>query len=97
MPDKDLQRLYAIVEGRVQGVGFRNFVLEAALSLGLNGWVRNRWDDSVEVVAEGEEEALDKFLQKLRRGPRAAYVTGVNQDWQPATGEFRDFRIRHTA
>jgi len=97
MPDDDLLRLYAIVEGRVQGVGFRNFVLDAALSFGLKGWVRNLWDDNVEVVAEGRREALDNFLQKLQRGPRAAYVTGIKQDWQPATGEFRDFRIRPTA
>jgi acylphosphatase len=45
--------LHAIVEGRVQGVGFRYFVLEVAELLGIYGWVRNRWDDTVEVLAEG--------------------------------------------
>ena len=97
MPGEDMQRLHAIVEGRVQGVGYRYFVLDAAQALGLQGWVRNRWDENVEVVAEGGEADLNKLLNQIRRGPRAAHVTSVLEEWLPATGEFQDFRIRSTA
>jgi len=90
-------RLHAIVEGRVQGVGFRYFVEENALSLGLKGWVRNRWEGTVELTAEGERQSLEKLLAVVRRGPRSSYVGNVRSDWLPATGEFRDFRIRMTA
>ena len=90
-------RLYAVVEGRVQGVGFRYFVEENALSLGLQGWVRNRWEGTVEFTAEGERQSLEKLLAFVRRGPRSSYVSHVRADWLPATGEFRDFRIRMTA
>ncbi len=92
----ELVRLHAIVEGRVQGVGFRYFVVETAQSLGVNGWVRNRWDDTVEVMAEGERKVLEKLLALLRRGPRAAYVANVQVDWLPATGEFKQFWITQT-
>jgi acylphosphatase len=90
-------RLHAHVEGRVQGVGFRYFVEETALALDLKGWVRNRWDGSVEVVAEGERQSLEKLLGALRRGPRAAYVSDVRPDWSPATGEFHNFHVRMTS
>lgn len=94
--EKDLSRLHAIVEGRVQGVGFRYFVVERAQALGVKGWVRNRWDDTVEVTAEGERQALEKLLEALRRGPRAAHVTNVTVDWEPYKGEYRQFWITQT-
>jgi acylphosphatase len=90
-------RLYALVEGRVQGVGFRYFVQDIAIALDLKGWVRNRWDGSVEVVAEGDRQSLEKLLMALHRGPRAAYVSDVRPEWSPPTGEFRDFHVRMTS
>jgi acylphosphatase len=84
------------VEGRVQGVGFRYFVQENAVALGLTGWVRNRWNSAVEVTAEGERSRLEKLLAALRRGPRASFVSDVNFEWEIATGEFKDFRVRQT-
>lgn len=87
-------RLHAIIKGTVQGVGFRAFVMEQATSLGLTGWVRNTYDGSVEVTAEGPRTSLEKLLDRLRMGPRMAYVSEVKQDWQPANGEFRYFNIR---
>ena len=90
-------RLHAIVEGRVQGVGFRYFVQENALSLGISGWVRNRWDRTVEVVAEGDKQRLDKLLAAIQRGPRASQVSAVKTKWSTSTGEFRDFQIRMTS
>jgi len=94
MADQEFVRLHAQVEGRVQGVGFRAFVVNQALALRLTGWVRNRWDGSVEVWAEGEKSALERLLSSLRRGPTAAWVRQVTEDWGPASGEFKDFRMR---
>jgi acylphosphatase len=96
LTDINQARLHAIVEGRVQGVGFRYFVLEVAELLGLYGWVRNRWDETVEVVAEGERAILEKLLDALGRGPRGAFVSSVKVDWENPTGEFHDFRVGMT-
>jgi acylphosphatase len=90
-------RLTAIVEGRVQGVGFRAFVIDRATPLGLTGWVRNRWDGTVELLAEGERGALERLLSAVRRGPPSAYVTNVKTDWGKASGEFTRFNARSTA
>ncbi len=67
----------AVVLGRVQGVGFRFFAERAARELGVRGWVRNRPDGSVEALAEGDEQALAKFLDRLRRGPLTSRVDRV--------------------
>jgi acylphosphatase len=89
-------RLHVIIEGRVQGVGFRYFVLEVAELLSIYGWVRNRWDDTVEVLAEGERSVLEKLLDTLGRGPRGAFVSSVKVDWEKPTGEFHNFRVAMT-
>ena len=94
--ENDLSRLHASVEGRVQGVGFRYFVVEKAQSLGLTGWVRNRWDDTVEVTAEGTRSDLETLLKYLQRGPTAASVAKVQSEWEEATGEFRSFWVKAT-
>lgn len=91
-----LARLHATVEGRVQGVGFRAFVEQSAELLNLKGWVRNRWDGAVEVVAEGQRQDLERMLAVLRRGPRASNVSEVVFEWQAATGEFTYFSVRMT-
>jgi acylphosphatase len=96
MTEPSPARLHAVIEGRVQGVGFRYFVLEVAELLGVYGWVRNRWDDTVEVLAEGEHSVLEKLLDALGRGPRGAYVTAVKADWEKPTGEFHNFRVAMT-
>ena len=90
------QRLHARVQGMVQGVGFRAFVEQAAISRGLKGWVRNRWDGSVELAAEGPRPDLEDLLRVIRRGPRAASVQNVQIEWQPASNEFTGFTIRRT-
>ena len=96
MADSDQARLHAIVEGRVQGVGFRNFVLDNATRLGLTGWVRNRWNGDVECLAEGNRQALDKLLSTLQRGPRSGFVANVRVDWQEASGEHTHFSVKPT-
>jgi acylphosphatase len=67
----------AVVTGRVQGVGFRFFAALAARDLGVNGWVRNRPDGTVETFAEGAQEAVELYLERLRLGPRVARVDAV--------------------
>jgi acylphosphatase len=97
MAENSLTRLHATVEGYVQGVGFRAFVMDQAGRQNLTGWVRNRWDGSVEVIAEGGKKDLETLLNALYRGPRSASVRGVRADWLPATGEFTGFRVRFTS
>jgi acylphosphatase len=87
------RRLHASVRGVVHGVGFRHFVLQAARGLGLTGWVANRHDGTVEVVAEGPEDRLEILLGDLRRGPRSARVESVEASWSDATGEFAEFGV----
>ena len=89
-------RLHARVEGHVQGVCFRAFVERNAWQLGLAGWVRNRWDGTVEVTVEGDRTTLDKLLTTLRRGTSASRVTNVKVEWGPASGEFSRFTVRAT-
>jgi len=96
MSDGDLVRLHAIVVGHVQGVGFRIFVQKTANELRLTGWVRNRWNGDVEVLAEGEREALARLSIALHRGPRSAYVIQVREEIKTASGEFSYFSQRST-
>ena len=96
VPKIEYARLHAVVEGHVQGVGFRAFVHETAVRLGLTGWVRNRWDGTVEVLAEGERKELNRLFAALRRGPRPYTSMGVNPKWLEYTGEFPRFTVRPT-
>jgi acylphosphatase len=91
-----MERVHAIVKGRVQGVGFRAYVIQTADLLRLNGWVRNCWDGNVEVVAEGEKDILERLIAALRIGPRLANVTAVNYNWEEACAEFNGFNARST-
>ncbi len=90
------RRLRAVLQGRVQGVGMRHFVQERAHDLRLTGFVRNLRNGDVEVVAEGEQGALEALLVGLRQGPRSAHVENVVTVWSPATGKFTGFRIAGT-
>ena len=83
-----------VVSGRVQGVGFRYFALDAARRDGLQGYVTNRDDGSVEAVAEGEAEALERFERALRRGPSAARVDDVIVDEMTPQMQSTGFDIR---
>jgi len=84
----------AEIFGDVQGVGFRFFAERQARRLGLDGWVRNRYDGAVEVQAEGSYAALEQFLNDLRRGPRAARVQDVKVSWSPYRGDLGPFGVR---
>jgi acylphosphatase len=93
MPDH--VRLHALVSGIVQGVNFRYYTARQAQSLGVTGWVANRWDGTVEVVAEGPRAHLQALLDWLTHGPPAATVTGVQTDWEQAAGEYKSFNVRY--
>ena len=71
-------RMHVVVSGRVQGIGFRWFVREAALELELSGWVRNRDDGSVEVEADGDDVYIAQFRSRLRDGPPHALVRSID-------------------
>ena len=96
MPDSfsdEPVRLHAIVHGRVQGVNFRASTVQRASMLGIQGWVRNRVDGTVEAVAEGTRTRLSRFLDYLHEGPRSASVTDVEVTWDESQGEFDRFSI----
>jgi acylphosphatase len=88
-------RLHAIIHGRVQGVNFRAHTLRRATQLGVVGYVRNRGDGTVEVVAEGEEQALRKLLSWLHAGPSLGHVTRVEARWQTPRGGRDHFEVRY--
>ena len=79
-------RIVALVEGRVQGVGFRFFVRDRARALGLAGAVRNLPGGSVHVEAEGSRDSLSALIQDLHEGPPAARVERVGVEWHQPRG-----------
>ncbi len=93
MPPEADACLHAVVEGRVQGVGFRAFVYDHAQSLGLTGWVRNKGESQVEVWAEGPQAGLDRLLSLLQRGPSMSYVTHVEINRPDPSGEYNRFMV----
>ena len=87
------KQIHCLVRGRVQGVFFRSSTQREAKRLGLTGWVKNLADGTVEVVAEGEDEALRELLGWLQRGPTAARVERVDSRWRGYLGEWGSFAI----
>lgn len=87
------KRVHLVIRGRVQGVLFRMSSVREAKRLGLTGWVKNRPDGAVEIVAEGEEDQVKDFLSWAQRGPATARVDKVDTRWKSYTGEFALFAI----
>jgi acylphosphatase len=92
----DRAAFHAVIRGRVQMVGFRFFAVRVAEEWGVAGWVRNRRDGAVEVEAVGRREALDDFLDELRRGPPSARVTAVDLQWLDEIPEVHGFSVEHS-
>jgi len=82
-----------LIQGRVQGVGFRYFADRWATQLGIRGYVKNLWDGNVEVYAIGDAPALDEFKRHLAEGPRSAYVTAVDESDEPVDSRYNRFII----
>ena len=91
------KRVHALVSGRVQGVGFRYFVRQAAGSAKLSGWVRNLADGRVEFAAEGVQAELEALLERVHQGPSGSRVEQLETSWGEIRDGFTDFRVRSTA
>ncbi|HLX56316.1 MAG TPA: acylphosphatase [Ktedonobacteraceae bacterium] len=89
-----IEELHAYVHGRVQGVGFRYFVVQKAQMLALRGYTRNESDGSVEVLAQGPRLALERLLAYLRQGPPAAHVRDVRVTWGEPSEHVSGFHVR---
>jgi acylphosphatase len=83
-----------VISGRVQGVFFRAATAQEARGLGLTGWVRNRPDGRVEIVAEGARRNLEMLAVWAHQGPPAARVTAVEVEWSEHEGNARSFEVR---
>jgi len=81
------------ISGRVQGVGYRFFAERVANQLGITGYVKNGWDDTVEVYAIGDEVALEEFKRQLAEGPRSARVTSIQETHEPVDKHYATFMI----
>jgi len=88
------KQLTAVVHGYVQGVSFRYYTQQTARRLGLTGWVANRRDGTVKVVAEGDESSLQQLLVFLHEGSPAAQVQRVEETWAEAEDAFQNFSVR---
>ena len=91
LPLSNKKRIHLLIFGDVQGVGFRAWVRRLAQELGLTGWVRNREDGGVEVIAEGVR--LEEFVKRCRKGLESSWVEKVDATWGEARGEFVDFEV----
>lgn len=88
-----MQRVHLIISGDVVGVGFRAWVLRQAQDSHLNGWVKNRPDRTVELVAEGQRQDLEELVKCCQKGPDVAWVEHVDMRWEKGTGEFTGFEV----
>ena len=87
-------RAEIVVNGLVQGVGFRYFVMREAQKLGLNGYVKNLYTGEVLTVVEGEKAVVEEMVKKLRVGPIHASVKSCKVDWQEPKNEFTEFEVK---
>lgn len=88
-------RVELTVRGRVQGVGFRYFARDNARDCGVLGWVRNCWDGSVEAAAQGESDAVERFVERLTKGPRLGHVESIHRVNMPEVPAETGFVILH--
>jgi acylphosphatase len=91
-----MNKCYEIsLEGRVQGVGFRNFAFTKALKYGIKGYVKNTFEGNVEIVCCGNEESLDKFISDIKKGPSFSFISKFTINNYNDTENFKDFRITY--
>lgn len=88
-----MKRVHLIISGDVQGVGYRSWVLRYAQDKRLVGWVKNRQDGCVELVAEGLRTTLEELVKQCQHGPEVAWVEHVQTTWGDGTGEFTKFEV----
>jgi len=93
--ESNFLRALVTIHGLVQGVYFRASTHDEAIRLGVNGWVRNLPDGSVEALFEGEKKKVEEIIGWCHRGPSGASVSKVEISWEPYQGEFKYFDIRY--
>lgn len=93
--DKDLKRAEIIINGFVQGVGFRWYVLKIAQQLGLKGYVKNLYTGEVLAIVEGEKPLIEELFYKMKIGPSHSAVKNAIINWEEFKNEFKTFEIRH--
>ncbi len=89
-----MKKITASIYGRVQGVGYRYYVVNAVSNNRIGGYVKNMPDGSVLVVAEGAKKQLEILIEELKLGPTASRVDKCCVQWQPYEGSFDDFQVR---
>ena len=88
-------RAHMVVEGMVQGVGFRWFVSRHAEALGVRGYVKNLVNGDVEIMADGDRSLIEEFIRKVKVGPRSAHISDIHLEWkEPSPHAFTHFEIR---
>jgi acylphosphatase len=86
--------VHIVVQGLVQGVGFRYFAYRHAMRLGLSGWVRNLYNDDVELEVEGDRSLIEELIKELKVGPRSAHVKDLKIEWREYANRYQAFEIR---
>lgn len=89
-----MKTVRVVIKGRVQGVGFRWFAVDAARRLGITGWVRNTPEGHVEAEAQGADEDLERFVELLKRGPRPAHVSSLQVNFTEREA-YHGFDVRY--
>ena len=93
----NLVRAHIWVKGRVQGVGFRAYVEYSAKQIGgITGWVRNVGYDTVEAVAEGQRDQVERFIETMKQGPRMSRVDESKMEWETPNGEYNEFGVKRS-
>ncbi|AUO13908.1 acylphosphatase [Priestia megaterium] len=91
------KHVHMIVDGRVKGVGFRHYTQLKAMECSINGWVRNRDDQKVEIDAEGEESNIQKFIEEIKKGPSPfASVSNVEVKIVNTPSHTHSFRVKYS-
>lgn len=88
-------RVHLIISGRVQGIYYRAFTRDAAIFLGLAGWVKNLYDGRVEALFEGEKAAIEQVIKDCHAGPQGAVVDNIEVMWETYKGDLKDFEIQY--
>ncbi|PIU42169.1 MAG: acylphosphatase [Candidatus Omnitrophica bacterium CG07_land_8_20_14_0_80_42_15] len=88
------KRIHLFYSGDVQGVGFRFTAVRAANLIGVGGWVKNLRDGRVEVLVEGEEDKINKFLEDIKTSPLKYYIRNIDYKWEEHKDEFQEFNIK---
>lgn len=86
--------VHLVISGVVQGVGFRYFVYRKAKQYNLKGYIRNLYNDDVEIEVEGNKGLVLDFIKEVKVGPPSAHITAVNVEWREYKGRFENFDIR---